>query len=166
MLFRSADADGELGEDHDPETHLIPLVIEAALGRRPRVSVFGTDYPTPDGTAIRDYIHVTDLAVAHVQALRRLEAGAQSMRVNLGTGQGHSVRDVIRMVAEVGERPVPTVDAPRRPGDPPELVAASGLARDLLDFVPRHSDLRNIVATAWRWHASHDACVGVAVAAD
>jgi UDP-arabinose 4-epimerase len=161
-----ADADGEAGEDHDPETHLIPLAIDAALGRRPPVAIFGTDYPTPDGTAIRDYIHVTDLAVAHVEALRRLQAGADDLRLNLGTGRGHSVREVIRTIGEVGGRPVPVTEAPRRPGDPPLLVAASGRAGRLLGWTPRHSDLRNIVATAWRWHSSHVARNHAAAAAD
>ena len=152
-----ADADGEIGEDHEPETHLIPLAIDAAQGRRPDVSVFGTDYPTPDGTAVRDYIHVTDLALAHVQALQRLLAGDRCLRVNLGTGQGHSVREVVRMVEAVGGRPVPIQEAPRRAGDPPELVAASARAREVLGWSPQHSDLRNIIATAWRWHSSHHA---------
>ena len=161
-----ADADGEIGEDHDPETHLIPLAIDAALGRRPPVSIFGTDYPTPDGTAIRDYVHVTDLARAHVTALERLHAGADSMRLNLGTGQGHSVRDVIRMIEEIGGCPVPVVEAPRRPGDPPELVAASGRAKELLGWAPRHSGLRNIIATAWVWHVAAAARKRGAAAAD
>lgn len=161
-----ADADGNIGEDHDPETHLIPLVIEAAQGRRPHVSIFGTDYPTRDGTAVRDYVHVTDLARAHVSALRRLQIGGECMRLNLGTGQGHSVREVIRMVEDVGGRMVPVKEAPRRPGDPPELVAASSQAGDMLDWSPRHSDLRNIIETAWRWHARHDACERSAAAAD
>jgi UDP-arabinose 4-epimerase len=148
-----ADADGETGEDHDPETHIIPLAIQAALGRRPSVSIFGADYDTPDGTAIRDYVHVTDLSQAHVDALRRLRDGCDSIRVNLGTGRGHSVREVIRMVEAVGGRRVPAIDAARRAGDPPQLVAASGRATELLGWTPRHSDLRNIVATAWSWHA-------------
>jgi UDP-glucose-4-epimerase GalE len=158
-----ADAEGELGEDHEPETHLIPLVIGAAQGQRPHVSIFGTDYPTPDGTAVRDYVHVSDLATAHVSALRHLAAGGESLRLNLGTGQGHSVRQVIRTVEEVSGRVVPVREAPRRPGDPPELVAASGRAREILDWSPRHSDLRNIVATAWGWHARENICArGVA----
>jgi UDP-arabinose 4-epimerase len=161
-----ADADGDIGEDHDPETHLIPLAIGAALGSRPPVAILGTDYPTPDGTAVRDYVHVTDLAAAHVLALRRLQAGGESMRLNLGTGRGHSVRQVLRAVEEVGGRPVPATEAPRRSGDPPELVAASGRAAALLGWTPRHSDLDNIVATAWRWHESHDAGTRAAVAAD
>jgi len=161
-----ADADGELGEDHDPETHLIPLVIGAAQGRLPHVSIFGTDYPTPDGTAVRDYVHVTDLASAHVSALRRLQAGKECLQFNLGTGRGHSVREVIRMVEDVGGCRVPVKEAPRRPGDPAELVAASNLAGEILGWVPRHSDLRNIVTTAWQWHAGHDARALVLAAAD
>jgi UDP-arabinose 4-epimerase len=149
-----ADADLDTGEDHEPETHLIPLAIDAALGSRPPVSIFGTDYDTPDGTAIRDYIHVTDLAAAHVLALRRLLSGAASMQVNLGTGCGHSVREVIRAIEEVSGRQVPVREAPRRPGDPPVLVAACGRASRLLGWTPVHSDLANIVATAWRWHAN------------
>ncbi|MCC6193381.1 MAG: UDP-glucose 4-epimerase GalE [Burkholderiales bacterium] len=148
-----ADPDGELGENHDPETHMIPLAIQAALGHRAHFRIFGTDYPTPDGTAIRDYVHVTDLARAHVDALRRLRDGAASMCVNLGTGRGHSVREVLRMVEQVGARAVPTQDAPRRPGDPPELVARGERAREWLQWQPVHSDLRTIVATAWRWQA-------------
>jgi UDP-glucose-4-epimerase GalE len=161
-----ADADGEIGEDHEPETHLIPLVIDAALGRRPEISVLGTDYPTTDGTAVRDYVHVSDLALAHVQALRRLQAGDESMRVNLGTGQGHSVREVIKMVEAISGRRVPAKDAPRRPGDPPELVAASARAHAVLGWSPQHSDLRNIIATAWRWHSSRSARERAVAAAD
>jgi len=161
-----ADADGDAGEDHDPETHLIPLAIDAALRRRAPVSVFGTDYETPDGTAIRDYIHVTDLADAHVKALEYLQAGGESVRLNLGTGTGHSVREVIRTIETVSGRPVPVLEAPRRAGDPPELVAASGRARDVLGWTPRHSDLRNIVATAWAWHLGQAARARATAAAD
>ncbi len=159
--FNAAGADeaGDLGEDHEPETHLIPLAIEAAQGRRPHVSVFGTDYPTPDGTAVRDYVHVSDLAAAHVSALERLLGGGESLALNLGTGHGHSVRQVIRMIEEVGGCKVPVIEAPRRPGDPPELVAASARAATMLGWRARHSDLRNIVTTAWRWHARQDARV-------
>ena len=152
--FNAAGADdaGDLGENHEPETHLIPLAIDAAQGRRPHVSIFGTDYPTADGTAVRDYVHVSDLASAHLSALERLLAGGDAMALNLGTGQGHSVRQVIRMVEDVGGCKVPVIEAPRRPGDPPELVAASARAEAMLGWRPRHSDLRNIVTTAWRWH--------------
>ena len=148
-----ADPDGEIGESHDPETHLIPLVIEAAQGRRSAVSIFGTDYDTPDGTAIRDYIHVSDLARAHVAALEFLRGGGASACVNLGTGTGHSVRDVIEMVEAVGGQTVPVVEQSRRPGDPPALVAAGAKANDLLGWTPTCSDLRSIVTTAWEWHA-------------
>ncbi len=147
-----ADPDGEIGEDHDPETHLIPLVIGAALGTRPPVQVFGTDYPTPDGTAVRDYVHVMDLADAHLRALDRLGAGTPSQAINLGTGRGHSVRDVVDAVARVGDRAVPAVEAARRPGDPPELVAAPGRARDVLGWTCRYPDLDAIVRHAWAWH--------------
>jgi len=147
-----ADLDGEIGEDHEPETHLLPLAIEAALGGRERLDIFGTDYPTADGTAIRDYIHVTDLAAAHVKALDCLLAGGASMKLNLGTGQGHSVRQVVDMVETVGQRPVPVRESPRRPGDPPSLVAAPSQANRVLGWRPHYSALRQIVETAWRWH--------------
>src|SRR3954468_187379 len=117
-----ADPEGEIGEDHDPETHLIPLVIGAAQGRRPPVKIFGTDYPTPDGSAVRDYIHVADLADAHLRALDRLGSGEASQAINLGTGHGHSVRNVIDAVMRAGGREVPVLESPRRPGDPGELV--------------------------------------------
>jgi UDP-glucose-4-epimerase GalE len=148
-----ADADGDTGEDHDQETRLIPLAIDAALGASASLAIYGTDYPTPDGTAIRDYVHVTDLADAHVLALERLAAGTPRLALNLGTGSGQSVREVVRMVEEVSGRPVPVLEAPRREGDPPELVAATGMAAELLGWTPRHSDLRNIIATAWSWQA-------------
>jgi UDP-arabinose 4-epimerase len=143
---------GDLGEDHEPETHLIPLAIEAALGLRPPLQVLGTDYPTPDGTAVRDYIHVCDLADAHVAALRHLIAGGESARLNLGTGTGASVREVIATVERVLGLPVPHADAPRRPGDPPALVADAGRARALLGWEPRMSSLERIVADACEWH--------------
>jgi UDP-glucose-4-epimerase GalE len=154
--FNAAGAhpDGTLGEDHEPETHLIPRIILAALGRAPAIEVFGTDYPTPDGTCIRDYIHVNDLAEAHDRALERLTPGTPLI-CNLGTGTGHSVRAVIRAVEEVSGKSVPVREVARRPGDPPVLVAASGRARELLGWQPRCSELRDIVATAWRWHERH-----------
>lgn len=149
-----ADPDGEIGEDHQPETHLIPLVIQAALGQRPDVEIYGTDYPTPDNTAIRDYIHVTDLAEAHVRALEYLMRGGRSTAFNLGTGRGHSVRDVIRAVERASGRPVPTREAPRRPGDPPVLVADASKAVSVLGLEARYSDLDTIVRTAFDWHRS------------
>ncbi|HYC48822.1 MAG TPA: UDP-glucose 4-epimerase GalE [Burkholderiales bacterium] len=148
-----ADADGDIGEDHSPETHLIPLAIQAALGQRAAVDVYGTDYPTADGTAIRDYIHVTDLAQAHVKALQRLQSGGPSIALNLGTGLGHSVRQVLEMVRAVSEREFAVRNASRRAGDPPELVADARRAFDILQWRPQHSSLRNIVETAWRWHS-------------
>ncbi len=146
-----ADPDGETGEDHDPETHLIPLVLRAALGSGKPIDIYGTDYPTPDGTAIRDYIHVSDLADAHVRALADLAAGGDSAALNLGTGRGHSVREVIAAVARVGGRPVPQREVGRRPGDPPELVADPAAARKRLGWQPRHSDLDTIIRTALAW---------------
>ena len=145
------DPDGEIGEDHEPETHLIPRVLRAALGTGTPVEVYGTDYPTPDGTAIRDYIHVSDLADAHVRALADLAAGGGSTALNLGTGTGASVREVIAAVERVSGRPVPFSAAARRAGDPPELVADPALARVRLGWRPRHSDIETIVRTALAW---------------
>lgn len=147
-----ASPDGDLGEEHDPETHLIPLAIGAALGTRPPLQIFGTDYNTPDGTAIRDYIHVCDLADAHVAALRYLLAGGETIRLNLGTGRGLSVREIIALVSEVTGRPVPIEEAPRRAGDPPVLVADAARAASLLGWQPRLNTPRDIVESASRWH--------------
>ena len=147
-----ADPDGELGEEHAPETHLIPLVIKAAIGELPYMEIYGTDYPTPDGTAIRDYIHVTDLAEAHVRALHHLWGGGESVILNLGTGQGHSVREVVQGVEQVSGKPVPAREAPRRPGDPPALVADATQAERILQWRPKRSELSTVVETAWRWH--------------
>ena len=152
-----ADAAGEIGENHDPETHLIPLALQASLGQRSSIDVYGSDYPTPDGTAIRDYIHVTDLADAHVKALQLLERGTLSIALNLGTGSGHSVREVIDMARAVSGRDIVVRDAPRRAGDPPALVADATRAAEALQWQPRHSSLRNIVETAWRWHSRQGA---------
>lgn len=147
-----ADPDGELGEDHDPETHLLPLAMRAAAGTGPALKVFGTDYDTPDGTCVRDYIHIMDLADAHIRALEYLQNGGESTRFNLGNERGYSIREVIDTIAEVSGKPVPAEDAPRRPGDPPSLVAASARAREVLGWKPRFGDLRSIVETAWKWH--------------
>jgi UDP-arabinose 4-epimerase len=147
-----ADRDGEIGENHAPETHLIPLVLEAALGRRPFVEIYGTDYPTPDGTAVRDYIHVEDLAAAHVAALEHLIAGGESLALNLGTGHGHSVRAVIAAAERVSGHKIPYRTAPRRPGDPPVLVADARLAAEKLGWQARSSDLDTIIGTALTWH--------------
>jgi UDP-glucose-4-epimerase GalE len=148
-----ADLEGELGEEHEQETHLIPLAIGAALRQRERLQIFGTDYPTPDGTAVRDYIHVADLASAHISALQYLNRGGASRAFNLGTGKGASVREVVAMVQTVSGQTVPSVEAPRRPGDPPVLVASPKLARELLQWEPYYSSLETIVESAWRWHS-------------
>jgi UDP-arabinose 4-epimerase len=145
------DRDGEIGEEHDPETHLIPLTLRAALGSGPVVSIFGTDYPTPDGTAIRDYIHVEDLASAHVRALDYLAAGGANAAVNLATGRGYSVREIIAAVAEAVGHAVPCRETPRRPGDPAALVADPSLARSLLGWQAECSDLPTIIRTALAW---------------
>ena len=153
--FNAAGADpkGRLGEDHDPETHLLPLVIDAALGRRGEVTVFGADYPTPDGTCIRDYVHVTDLCEAHLCALGRLDSG--SVTYNLGNGQGHSVREVIAAVEAVSGRRVPARYGERRAGDPAVLVAASDRIKAEAGWAPRYPDLLDIVRTAYRWREAH-----------
>jgi UDP-glucose-4-epimerase GalE len=148
-----ADSDGEFGEDHEPETHLIPLVLDAASGRRECVQVYGTNYPTSDGTCIRDYIHVTDLAEAHVIGLQQLMSDRiQSQALNLGTGMGHSVRQVLETAQRVTGRNIPVRETSRRQGDPPVLVAAVDRARQVLDWKARNSDLEAIVSTAWMWH--------------
>jgi UDP-glucose-4-epimerase GalE len=152
-----ADPEGEIGEAHDPETHLIPLVLDAALGRRADVQVFGTDYETRDGTAIRDYIHVADLADAHVKAIQYLERGGATTAINLGTGAGHTVREVIEAVERITGRKVPRREVDRRAGDPPALVADAGRAEAVLGWRPRMSDLDSIVRTAWNWHRERNA---------
>lgn len=151
--FNASGATARAGEDHDPETHLIPNVLAAALGKRP-VEIYGTDYPTPDGTAVRDYVHVTDIADAHLRALDvRLDTAM--LAVNLGTGTGNSVREVIDAARRVTGRAVPTVERPRRPGDPPELVAAVARAATVLGWRASHSSLEEILSSAWRWHQAH-----------
>jgi UDP-glucose 4-epimerase len=148
-----ADAAGDIGEQHDPETHLIPLVIEWALGRRPSFSIYGTDYPTPDGTCIRDYIHVTDLADAHLRALTALESDSQIF--NLGYGRGYTVRDIVASVSRlVGRKLEPSV-APRRAGDPPVLVASSERLMRMTGWTPRFAQIDDIIKTAFVWHESH-----------
>ncbi len=144
-------ADGSIGEDHDPETHLLPIIFQAILGQRPPLTIYGTDYATPDGTCIRDYVHVEDLASAHLLALEALAPGKR-LEYNLGTGQGYSVREVIRLAEEVTGRKVPFTEGPRRPGDPPMLVAASDKVQRELGWKPRYAELRPILETAWNWH--------------
>ena len=147
-----ADPQAEIGERHEPETHLIPLVLDAALGRRPEIVIFGDNYPTPDGTCIRDYVHVTDLADAHVRALDHLAGGGATFAANLGTGRGYSVREVIAAAEKVTDRPVTTQVADRRPGDAPALVADPTRAADVLGWRAARADIETIVADAWRWH--------------
>lgn len=146
-----ADPEGQLGERHDPETHLIPLVLQAASGRRPSISVFGRDYDTPDGTCIRDYIHIQDLCSAHWLALESLVNGEDSQSYNLGNGNGFSVQEVIDTAEQVTGRKIPVVDGPRRDGDPARLVADSRLAREKLGWQPLYADLATIIEHAWKW---------------
>ena len=152
-----ADPEGEIGEWHEPETHLIPLVLEAAIGGRQQVDIYGTDYPTSDGTAIRDYIHVQDLAEAHLLAFQHLVGGRRSVALNLGTGRGHSVREVIRAAEAASGKPIACRETARRPGDPPVLVADPSLAAEVLGWRTRISDLDTIVCTALAWHRSRSA---------
>jgi UDP-glucose 4-epimerase len=149
-----AAADGSIGEVHDPETHLIPLALQVGLGQRESLDIFGDDYPTSDGTCIRDYVHVDDLATAHLAALAMLEPGSE-IKLNLGIGRGASVRQVIETCQAVSGRAIPTKIALRRPGDPPELVADARRARAVLDWQPKYTSLESIVETAWRWHEAH-----------
>ena len=151
--FNVAGARGELGEDHDPETHLIPLVLRAAAGVTDHVKVFGTDYPTHDGTAVRDYIHIEDLGLAHILALEATEPGRHAI-YNLGTGHGYTVKEVIDSARRVTGREIPAREEPRRPGDPPELVAASDRIKTELGWEPQKS-LDEMIADAWAWHQAH-----------
>jgi UDP-glucose-4-epimerase GalE len=152
-----ASADGTLGEDHDPETHLIPLVLAVALGQRESVDIFGTDYPTPDGTCIRDYIHVDDLAEAHRLAIEKLALSppGTEIKLNLGTGRGASVQQVIDTCRAVTGHAIPARTVGRREGDPPELVADASAARRVLGWQPRYMDVRETIETAWAWHRAH-----------
>jgi UDP-arabinose 4-epimerase len=146
-----ADPEGDVGEEHDPETHLIPLVLQAAYGSKPDITINGTDYDTPDGTCIRDFIHVTDLAEAHVLALKALQGEPKSANYNLGTGNGFSVREVIRTARVVTGRSIAVKEGPRRPGDPSRLVADATRAKNELGWKPRYGDLDQIITTAWNW---------------
>ena len=146
-----ADPDGQLGERHDPETHLIPLILQAASGRRENIQVFGRDYDTPDGTCIRDYIHIVDLCSAHLAALEYLGNGGTSDRFNLGNGAGFSVQEVLDAVQKVSGKSVKVIDGPRREGDPARLVADSKRARSILHWKPVYTDLETIVSHAWQW---------------
>lgn len=154
--FNAAGAhpDGHIGEHHDPESHLIPIVLQVALGQRESITIFGDDYPTPDGTCIRDYIHVEDLAEAHLRAMDRLEPG-KGICVNLGTGNGISVREIVDACREVTGHEIPVVMGSRRPGDPAKLIADATLAGQLLGWKAKYTDVKEVVETAWRWHQSH-----------
>jgi UDP-glucose 4-epimerase len=151
--FNAAGASERFGEDHRPETHIIPLILQVALGQREQATIYGTDYDTPDGTCIRDYVHVIDLAQAHILALDAL--GERSAIYNLGSSHGYSVRAILDACRRVSRHPIPSVDGPRRPGDPPRLIADSSRVRADLGWSPRYADLDEIVATAWRWHQAH-----------
>jgi len=155
--FNAAGADiaNGLGEDHDPETHLIPLVLKVALGQREKIDIFGTDYDTPDGTCVRDYVHVKDLAAAHVLALKRLERGESSSYYNLGSSKGYSVKEVIVTCEKVTGNKIKYVEVGRREGDPASLVASSEKIKKELGFKFNHSSLENIIETAWKWHKEH-----------
>lgn len=149
-----ASPSGEIGEDHTPESHLIPIVLQVALGQREHITIFGDDYPTEDGTCIRDYVHVDDLASAHMAAIDKLEFG-KGICVNLGTGRGTSVREIVDACREVTGHEIPTKMGERRAGDPPELIADAGLAKQILGWEAQYTDFRDIVKTAWKWHQSH-----------
>lgn len=150
-----ADINNDLGEDHDPETHLIPLILKVALGQRDKIDIFGTNYDTPDGTCVRDYVHIKDLAAAHVLALKKLEKGAGSNIYNLGSSKGYSVKEVIDACGKITGKNIKAEESPRRAGDPPRLVASSEKIRRELGFKFQHSELRNIIETAWKWHSKH-----------
>lgn len=149
-----ASTDASIGEDHDPESHLIPILLQTALGQRESAMMYGDDYPTPDGSCIRDYIHVNDLADAHIRALEMLKHGTK-LEVNLGTGKGSSVKEVVAVCRQVSGREICLKVGPRRPGDPPELVADPSLAKEVLGWSAKRSDLQTIVEDAWRWHSTH-----------
>lgn len=150
-----ARADGTIGEDHRPESHLIPLILQVAQGKREKLSLFGTDYPTKDGTCVRDYIHVEDLIDAHMLALDYLRAGNPSTAFNLGNGQGFSNREIIEAARRVTGHPIPVSEEGRRPGDPATLIASSRKAMDVLGWKPKYTNVEDIIATAWKWHSTH-----------
>ena len=148
-------ADGSIGEDHHPESHLIPLILQVPLGKRDHITIFGEDYPTPDGTCLRDYVHVLDLADAHILALNYLRNGGESNIFNLGNGQGFSVKEMIRAAEKVTGQKIKTEIGSRRAGDPAQLIASSDKAKKILKWTPKFADVEKIIATAWQWHKSH-----------
>jgi len=155
--FNAAGAaeDGTIGEDHDPETHLIPLAIQVATGKRANLQIFGTDYPTPDGTCLRDYVHVDDLSRAHIAVFDKLATPGARFFYNLGTGKPFSVREIIQAVEKITGKKVPVIESPRRAGDPPALFADSSKAQKELGWTPKYMDAESVIATAWKWHESH-----------
>ena len=155
--FNAAGAieDGSIGEDHNPETHLIPLILQVPLGKREHITIFGDDYPTPDGTCLRDYIHVLDLADAHVLAVDYLRKGGESNIFNLGNGQGFSVKEMIEAAEEATGHDIKVEIGQRRAGDPAQLIASSEKARSVLGWKPRFTDVRAVIGTAWKWHQQH-----------
>ncbi|MDM7922260.1 MAG: UDP-glucose 4-epimerase GalE [Pyrinomonadaceae bacterium] len=153
--FNASGATETLGEHHTPETHLIPLVLAAAMGKLPRISIFGDDYPTPDGTAIRDYIHISDLSSAHLLALDHLRSGGASEFINLGNGSGYSVKEVVDCARKVTGREIKAETAPRRAGDPARLIANAAKAREVLGWTPEHPDLESIIESSWKWHQAN-----------
>lgn len=152
--FNAAGADFGIGEDHEPETHLIPLILQVALGKRKEIKIFGTDYPTKDGTCVRDYIHITDLSDAHILALEKLMESGKSDRYNLGVGKGHSVKEIIEISREVTGHHILAVETGRRPGDPPVLIADSAKIKKELGWEPKH-DIKDIIKSAWEWHSKN-----------
>lgn len=150
-----AKADASIGEDHTPETHLVPIILQVALGQRNALSIFGDDYNTPDGTCIRDYVHVEDLIAAHLLALDYLKAGNESNVFNLGSNNGYSVKEMLEAAREVTQKEIPAIIAPRRAGDPSTLVASSAKAKEVLGWEPQYTDVKKIIETAWNWHVSH-----------
>ena len=150
-----AHVDGHIGEAHSPESHLIPLILQVPNGQREAINIFGDDYDTKDGTCVRDYIHVTDLAQAHILAMKYLMEGKESNVFNLGNGVGFTVKEVIEAARKVTGHPIPAVVAPRRGGDPANLIASSAKAKEVLGWKPEHADLEEIIETAWNWHKNH-----------
>ncbi|HIW70199.1 MAG TPA: UDP-glucose 4-epimerase GalE [Candidatus Limosilactobacillus merdipullorum] len=150
-----AKPDGSIGEDHHPETHLVPIILQVAAGKRDELSIFGDDYNTPDGTNVRDYVHPMDLADAHILAIKYLQAGNPSDAFNLGSSTGFSNKQMLEAAREVTGKPIPAKMAPRRPGDPDALVAASDKARSVLGWKPKYDDVHDIIASAWKWHSTH-----------
>ena len=150
-----AKRDATIGEDHTPETHLVPIILQVALGQREALSIFGDDYDTPDGTCIRDYVHVEDLIAAHILALEYLKAGNESNVFNLGSNNGYSVKEMLDAAREVTRKEIPAIVAPRRAGDPSSLVASSAKASEVLGWKPEYTDVKKIIETAWNWHVSH-----------